>query len=110
MALTRYFRSRGGPVPVRRILVCVLLVFILFARGRPPSFPLARSHQAAISCDTHHEQRPCFEREGPRWGTPVGTVFSCPRLLVFFCLTRAIDPLLPLEGSGFYYTRPPPVS
>lgn len=105
-----YSEGSGSLVLGRRILLCAALLFLLFTRSTPPNFPRTSFRQAAITCDPHHEQRPCFDHETLEWGTATRVLLWPPPRLESFHPAPATDPLLTFQEEGFHYNRPPPIS
>ena len=101
-----YFRGADLVVP-RATIACAAIAILLFARTTPPNFPRAHTLQATFNCDNHHEQKPCFDHQGPQWETPV-SAFPLPTEVTPFQPLRTTEPFVSLQENGFHYNRPPP--
>jgi hypothetical protein len=100
-----YFRGAGSLIG--QAIACAAIALLLFARSAPPNVPRTHVLQATFNGDNHHEQRPCFDHQGPQWGTPVSP-FPLPTPVTTFQPLRTTEPFVALQENGFYYNRPPP--
>jgi hypothetical protein len=86
------------------------LVFSLrrLTRVAPGSFAHVSANGPTVNSSRQHGPKPCFDQD-EAYGCVAIVVFSPAIPLAFSPLMPASDPIISLDASGTYYTRPPPL-
>ena len=110
MLLVRNFRNRFRGTPYHVGVLCIALLGLLFVRFTPPTLPEISSNQAMIVGHSAHNQRPCFDHDGPDWSFTVAFLAIAPPPEVSPHLPSSSELILPFQTKGSHYNRPPPLS
>jgi hypothetical protein len=104
-----HFRSGRRRATWMRVVVASVALFSIFAaRSTPSQFPDAPANHS-IGADSHHEQRPRFDRGAFSWSAPVAAFVLLPPSAEPPNLTPASQVTSTLQTKGFHFNRPPPV-
>jgi hypothetical protein len=107
-AVRLLWKSSGGRISLRPLLVCAAIGFLL-ARGVPPSLrQLIPGLVASSLAGNDHKQ--CFDHDDFQW---LSSPSAAPTALQPFASSAPAvvpEPHLEVATDGWHYNRPPPVS
>lgn len=111
MSLQRHlWAGKERTLWIRAVLASAALFSLLAAQNVPSHFPQATCVHSSVGAPLHHDQRPRFDNNGPKWSAPAATFVPAPPAVESAGSTLIPQLSFAVQAKGVHFNRPPPIS